>query len=175
MFKNGFTLLEMIVAIGVFSVAILIAISSFLNLEGIEKKVQAGLEVQTNLRFALEIMAKEIRTGTSYHCSLSPGIEPVSCPSGLGSFSFKNAGGAVIIYRLNAERIEKSSDGGSVFQPLTASNIKVENLKFYAVGAETGDDIQPRVLINMKASSPTRSGENAFGFQTMVSQRKPAP
>ena len=48
MFKNGFTLLEMIVAIGVFSVAILIAISSFLNLEGIEKKVANSILIKVN-------------------------------------------------------------------------------------------------------------------------------
>ncbi len=170
MHKKGFTLLEMIVAIGVFSVAVLIAVSSFLNLESVEKKVQAGLEVQTNLRFALEIMAKEIRTGTSYHCSVDSGTDPVSCPAGLDYFVFKNAGGSTIIYRRNSDRIEKSSDGGATFQPLTASNVKVENLKFYAVGAETGDDIQPRIIINMKASAETRLGQNAFGFQTMVSQ-----
>lgn len=173
--NKGFTLLEMIVAIGVFSIAILISIGAFLNLENAEKKIQADIETQNNLRFALEIMSKEIRTGTSYHCSLNPGVEPIDCPSGLNSLAFKNTSGQTIIYRQNSNRVEKSSDGGAFFQPLTASNITVENLKFYVVGALTGDNIQPRVLIGLKAIGQIGRAQSEFVLQTAVSQRKPAP
>lgn len=168
-------MLEMIVAVGVFSVAILISISAFLNLENVEKKIQADVETQNNLRFALEIMSKEIRTGISYHCSLNPGVDPIDCPSGLNSITFKNTSGQTIIYRQSLSRVEKSSDGGVSFQPLTTSNITVESLKFYVVGAPTGDNIQPRTLISLKATGQIGRAQSEFVLQTAVSQRKPAP
>ena len=175
MLNRGFTLLEMVVAVGVFSVAILLATSSFLSLQNSEKKIQSAVNIQNNLRFAMEVMAKEIRTGGAYHCGTDPGTEPLDCLSGSSSLTFKNALGQTVIYRKIDSSIQKSSDGGIIFQPLTSSDIKVDELKFYVVGALLNDDIQPRVLINIKSSGQVGTGLNEISLQTSVSQRKPAP
>lgn len=159
--NRGFTLIEMIVALGIFSVAIVIAVSTFLNLQDAERKIQGKLTVVDNLRFALEIMAKEARTGTAYGSSGS-------------SFSFTNVNGLAVVYRLNAGQIEKSLAGAS-FQPLTAGDITVEDLDFYVRGAPSGDNIQPWVLISIKAFAETKGAKESFSLQTSVSQRKPAP
>ena len=172
---TGFTLLEMIVAIGVFSIAVLIAVSSFLSLQSSEKKIQSSVNIQNNLRFALEIMAKDIRTGESYHCGADSGVQPLDCPSGASSLTFKNTLGQTVIYRKINSSIQKSSDGGVVFQPLTSSDITVDDLTFYVVGAPSNENLQPRVLITLKASSLVGASINEFNLETSVSQRKPAP
>lgn len=175
MFKNGFTLLEMIVAIGIFSIAVLFSVSSFLSLQSAEKKIQSSVNVQNNLRFAMEIMAKEIRTGELYHCAEDLGVQPLDCASGDSSLTFKNTAGQTVIYRKINSGLHKSSDGGVVFQPLTSSDITVDDLKFYVNGAPSNDNLQPRVLITLKASGRVGVSEIVYNLQTSVSQRKPAP
>ena len=171
----GFTLLEMIVAVGVFSIAVLLATSSFLSLQNAEKKIQSSVNVQNNLRFAMEIMAKEIRTGELYHCGSDSGVQPLDCPSGSSSLTFKNTLGQTIIYRKINSSIQKSSNGGIVFQPLTSSDITVDDLKFYVIGAPSNENLQPKVLIALKASGRIGASVSEFNLQTSVSQRKPAP
>ena len=171
----GFTLLELIVAVGVFSMAILIAVSAFLSLQAAEKRTQAFINLQNNLRFALEIMAKEIRTGELYHCGDEGGTEPLDCLSGASALTFKNALGLTVIYKKLGSSIQKSSDGGTIFQPLTAKDITINDLTFYVVGSPAGDNLQPRVIITLKASSPVGGDTKELSLQTTISQRKLAP
>lgn len=172
----GFTLLEMIIAVGVFTLAIFIAVSSFLTLQAAEKKIQLEANLQNNLRFALEVMAKEIRTGTSYHCGADSGTEPRDCTSGDDeSLTFINALNQSVIYRKIGDSIQKSSNGGTDFQSLTASGIKIDDLSFYVIGSLLDDDIQPRVTITAKASGKIGGEQKVVVLQTTVSQRKPAP
>lgn len=173
--KRGFTLIELIVALSVFSIAIFMATSTFLNLQNAERKVQNEVNLQDNLRFGLEMMAKEIRTGRDYHCGLSAGVLPLDCPAGDLSLTFQNAQLQSVIYRQIDNRIQKSVDGGAVFQPLTSVGVLIEDLTFYVSGAASGDNIQPRVLISVKASVQTKETQKELSLQTLVSQRKLTP
>ena len=66
--KAGFTLIEMIVSLGVFSGVITIAIGALLMLVAANDQLQGEQSVMTNLSFALDSMTREIRTGTDYYC-----------------------------------------------------------------------------------------------------------
>ncbi|MCA9359669.1 prepilin-type N-terminal cleavage/methylation domain-containing protein [Candidatus Kaiserbacteria bacterium] len=66
--QKGFTLIEMIVSLGVFSVVITIAVGALLGLISANEQLQAEQSVMTNLSFALDSMTREIRTGTNYFC-----------------------------------------------------------------------------------------------------------
>lgn len=66
--QSGFTLIEMIVSLGVFSVVITIAVGALLILIANSKQLQKEQGVMTNLSFALDSMTREIRTGTKYYC-----------------------------------------------------------------------------------------------------------
>lgn len=68
----GFTLVEMIVALAVFSVVITIAVGALLSLIASNEQLQNEQSVMTNLSFALDSMAREIRTGTNYFCDSRP-------------------------------------------------------------------------------------------------------
>lgn len=70
--QSGFTLVEMIVALAVFSVVVTISIGALLMLIVTNQQLQAEQSVMTNLSFALDSMTREIRTGTRYFCAEGP-------------------------------------------------------------------------------------------------------
>lgn len=70
--QHGFTLIEMIVSLGVFSIVVLAAVGALLMLIGTNRQLQGEQSVMTNLSFALDSMTREIRTGTHYFCDSRP-------------------------------------------------------------------------------------------------------
>lgn len=64
----GFTLIEMIVSLGVFSVVVTTAVGAMLVLISTNQQLQAEQSVMTNLAFALDTMTREMRTGFNYYC-----------------------------------------------------------------------------------------------------------
>jgi prepilin-type N-terminal cleavage/methylation domain-containing protein len=73
----GFTLIEMIVSLGIFAIVVTTAVGAMLMLISNNQRLQAEQSVMTNLSFALDTMTREIRTGFNYYCdeelSLSSG------------------------------------------------------------------------------------------------------
>ncbi len=65
---RGFTLIEMIVSLALFSIVITISVGALLVLVGTNEQLQGEQSVMTNISFALDSMAREIRTGTAYYC-----------------------------------------------------------------------------------------------------------
>jgi prepilin-type N-terminal cleavage/methylation domain-containing protein len=67
--KNyGFTLVEMIVSLALFSVVAVIAIGALLKVIDANDKAQSIQSSVTDLNFALESMSRDLRTGTDYTC-----------------------------------------------------------------------------------------------------------
>lgn len=66
--KQGFTIIEMIVSLAIFSFVITIAVGALLMLMSANKQLQGEQSVMTNLSFALDSMTREIRTGTFFYC-----------------------------------------------------------------------------------------------------------
>lgn len=69
---SGFTLIEMIVSLALFSVVITISVGALLTLIASNRQLQDEQAVLTNLSFALDSMSREIRTGTSFYCDSRP-------------------------------------------------------------------------------------------------------
>lgn len=170
----GFTLLEMIVSLGVFSTAILIILGSILSISNIQKKTINLQAVEDNLRFAADVMSREIRTGSVYNCE--GGDSASDCPAGSPIFAFDSIDGGRIIYRWNAvnKSIEESEDNGSNYYPITGSDLKIENLTFRVFGAEYLDSKQPRVTMTIKAFAGEEKAKtrSEFNIQTTVAQRE---
>lgn len=177
--NTGFTLIEMIVSLGVFTIIALISTGSFLIVLGAQKKSISSGNVQENLRVTLEMMAKEIRTGTSYYCGSSKndfgsGSDTQDCLNGGPAFTFYFIN-KTVIYRVNNQRIEKSTDGGLIFSVITFPEVKIDNLTFYVTGSTIiSDTAQPKVTIVLKGSMDmgSKTSESEFNIQTTVSQRR---
>ncbi len=67
--QSGFTLIEIIVSLALFSVVITIAVGALLILIASNRQLQNEQSVLSNLSFALDSMTREIRTGTNYYCA----------------------------------------------------------------------------------------------------------
>jgi prepilin-type N-terminal cleavage/methylation domain-containing protein len=159
--QKGFTLIEIIVAIGIFTAVITMALATFLNISNIQRKAGALRAINDNLNFSLELMSREIRSGKDY------------CPSfscSISSFKFTNSQGEDIVYGLNNFSIERSVNGGSPLR-LTSPEIKIDNLEF--IVPLQAESPQPRVTIILNGSSvDLKAGEVKLNIQTTISQRK---
>lgn len=202
--KNGFSLLELIVAMGVFSVAAVVVVGSFISLLDAQRRAIANQVAMDNIRFALESMTKEIRTGINYRNLCAPlgyipknGVRPFPC----SSIEFTNAKGQQVIYRwrnVGGESvIDKAIDSTlsfscrdnladplhnacgvlDGFNPITDSRVRIDDLNMYIIGNQTGDNMQPYALINIQATvNPGRPrSETTLALQTAVSQLRIQP
>ena len=124
----------------------------------------------------MEGMTRTIRVGTDYQCQV-----PDCATQGSTRIEFEESGGDPndsgdnILYQLNGNQIERSSNGGATFVSVTAPEVVVESLRFYVDGAgPTPDQEQPSVLIvvNGRAGISDRA-QTDFSIQTFVSQRLP--
>ena len=162
--SSGFTLIELIVALGVFMVVMTITLSAFLNLMDIQKKTEAFRKVNDNLNFAMEAMMREIREGTKY------------CPSGCasGTLSFTNKDGDAVKYEWDeTEKYIKRTKGSDESLRMTSDGIKIISLSFLVKGNGAGDNQQPLVTISIRGESGEKEKlKSSLDLQATVSQRK---
>ncbi len=186
-------MVELIVAVGLFTTVMFIATGALLSIVALNKKAQAQQSAINNLNFALENMARSIRTGSDYRCNSIVDIwggppwqdttkKDCDISSGGGSqIIFESEGGTSSnddnwsYYLLGAGIIAKKGDSASA---ITAPEIVIEDLKFFVTGAENSLGDQPMVLMVVKGyafvgdvgtANPRRVD---FNLQTSASQRK---
>lgn len=173
---RGFTLLEMIVALGIFAIAATLATGSLLSLTDAQKKAFSLQSTYDNVRFSLETMAKDIRTGDIYYCGSDANDLPAAptardCLSGGPALSYKNFPGNLIAYRVSGGRIEKFIDG-VLAGAITSKNVTINSLTFYVLGSLPEDNLQPRITIVIDGIAGSGRSASKFNLQTTVSQRK---
>lgn len=149
---SGFTLVELIVSVGLFSIVVVIAMSAYLALISLDRKARATNDIMTNLSFVMESMSRNIRTGTTFDCGGLGTPVPMNCSGGSNSFSFIDENGQVDTYLLNTtdgtirtcqNTSACTANGATV---LTDPRINVTKLTFYTRGAPRGDGFQPNVI-----------------------------
>lgn len=191
--NNGFTLIEMLVALSLFTIVVTIAVGAFLSLIGASKSVQGEQSVITTLTFVLDSMTREIRTGTNYYCNTSSVLDdpsPVStstvrdCATGSDGLSFMEAGSSVTA-GASSRRIAYYFDTGSATntimrkvgngtpQSIVSEGITVTDAQFFVTGSTrlgTGTDTnQPSVTIILEARDENGATTT---LQTTVTQRE---
>ena len=180
--KGGFTLVELIVSIGLFSIVMLISVGALLALTGANRKAQALQSVMNNLNIALDGMVRSIRMGSDYNgssnCTSNSG-GPKDCTGGTTVFSFEPFGGNPTdptdqwVYSYSAGRIYKSVQGGANPIALTSLEITIDSMKFYVVGTQRGDTNQPKVVVTMQgtAGASNLKTKTTFRIQATAVQR----
>ena len=66
--RRGFTLIEIIVSLMIFSIVVLVALSALVKIIDANKKAQTLQDSVINLSFTLESMSREMRSGSDYYC-----------------------------------------------------------------------------------------------------------
>lgn len=162
--SKGYTLIELIVAVGLFALIMTLSSGAYLLMIGLNRQAQGIATGINNLSFALETMTRTIRTGTNYSCN---GSGP--CPNGGVNFSVKNTNNTLVNYALS---------GGVITQngvALTDSSVNVSSLMFYVSGTATtlaGDYTQPHVTIIVSGTVSSGPGKTeTFAVETGATMR----
>ena len=193
--KKGFTLVEMMVAIAVFSIVMVTAMSALLNVIDANNKARSLKTAVNNISFALDGISKDMRVGTDYKC----GTVITSMPSSVALECTNDTGGKIIgyrspradldgsgnrkyaYYRFKSPQIEECLEKGSVvtcadgdFNPITSGEVTLTKTVFRVLGVESPDvsTTQPRMIITVSGEAGAKEKiKTRFDLQTSVSQR----
>lgn len=196
--KSGTTLLELMVAISLFTVVVLIATETFQSVMAGQQNAIAAQNTQESMRYFLEMMSREVRTAmgtnsgtlcydeTPADNALSGGefkvfnVSDSTGPVDEGrALHFRNKEGECVTYKLDGGRIvvsRKEEDGTLIFEGnITPDEIAVSDLFFYVVDDEvdTFHSLQPIVTVRLNAESGISKQifKNKMSIQTSISSR----
>src|SRR3989344_1873791 len=173
---KGFTLVEMIVSAGLFSVVMLVSVTALLSLVDANRKTQALHSVMNNLNIALDRMV------SVYHCGGGEYSLALDCErNGDIVLAFEAFGGNrgdagdqwVYLYDASTRRIYKSEDSGQNSIAVTSPSVTIDSMKFYVIGTTPGDTTQPKVVISIKgtAGADKVKTRTTFHIQATAVQR----
>ena len=175
---TGFTLIETIVATGLFALLALTAVSIMLSVVKAQTSVQRIQSAIDNIRFSLELITKEMRVGTGYRL-----VSPNECgDAGTDEInfvtSFPPAERRYFIQANRLMRIKKSSailsSDCSSAVPFTADEVRIDRFRVLVRGASAGSsDGQPWAVFNLKITALDPKGVSNFSMdlETSVARR----
>lgn len=199
-FGGGFTLVELIVSMALFIIVVFITTSAFLTLATLSKKASTTRIAMDNLSIAIEMMARNMRTGYTYHCdgdlstsysasdlkgngfmnndgTPSATFSAKDCPGGLPYIAFESADGDLMFFRLDNDNSVRMARGiENQTNTITSSDIFIDTFKVYVIGADnsSGATNQPRVNIVVQGTTGTDPRtQSKFSIYTSVTQRAP--
>jgi prepilin-type N-terminal cleavage/methylation domain-containing protein len=178
---KGFTLIEMLVSVAIFSVVMVIALGALLAMAESDRKAQTLKSIINNLNFSLDAMTRSMRTGLNYHCDIGVGTVTATrdcAGTAATSIAFLASDGQTVRYcRGNGSTCSTTgtailvSKGAAAFAPITASEVLITNLQFYVTGAESAE-LQPHVVMLLSGNVLVGEFQNStFDLQTSVTQR----
>lgn len=178
----GFTLVEALVAMSIFTIILLSTVDMMLIVIKAQDTTSRIQAITDNARASLELITKEMRTGIGYQ--MNHICTPPSLP---GEIHFESTSGKRVyyfdpvthaIYRaINiditspAQCFDALATGPQPFQPFTSPEVVVETFAFQLYGAAPGSsDGQPVVAITMKIK-PSGALGAPVSVQTSVTRR----
>lgn len=171
--NRGFTLIESLVAVGLFGLIISVAVGGFVKALRTQSQVTALLAANGNASLAIEQIAREIRTGYNFKKCASPNLQFGFCED----LEFTNSSGRAVVYEVDSDNgrgfIAKSEDGGVPVR-VTADNVDVKYMDFYMEGERKGDGEPPRITVSIGVAPGGGSvGEMSITrIQTTISARQ---
>jgi prepilin-type N-terminal cleavage/methylation domain-containing protein len=178
--KKGFTLLEIVVAMGIFTVTMLVCTQIFQMILRGQQNTISSQNIQENFRYALEVMSKEMRDAqypvdtcfnngpddnfNTFSACMENSDNPVGGARkgvGLGRrLIFRNKHGECVRYRLDSATgqilITRKIEGLYEKElPITPSNIKVTSFQVFVDDNDPDADpdifAQPTATLNLTA------------------------
>lgn len=197
---RGFTLVETMVAVGLFAIVTTITSSAFLVMVNADRLSRSVRIATDNLSLALEDMSRRIKTGSVYNCDGVTLSGTQDCVTGgtRSLFSFNDQNGVRTVYRRGVGPGPVISDpnlisgcGGDIYtstqgcilravspdgpRVVTSHEIDIKALTFFAEGTTIGggDIVQPYVVLLMEGLvQGSQAVKTQFKMETMVTQRQ---
>ena len=179
--QGGFTLVELMVSLAIFSIVITISIGTLLVMIDVNAKAQALYSSTTNLSFALDSIAREVRTSYAYNCQTT--FENDGIPNQGATQNCSTGGGQLLAfiresdneqsgYRKSGSSLERYQDGSWI--PITSEqDVIIEVFDVTVQHAGVGDGEQPTVDIFIQGK--VNNGldvDTDFSIQTHIVSRQ---
>jgi prepilin-type N-terminal cleavage/methylation domain-containing protein len=180
--NKGFTLIEMMVSIAVFSVVMVTAMGALLSVIDSNNKARSIKTAVNNISFALEGISKKMRMGTDYACGTDgSNTSQGDCTDGTADIiSFKVKDGEYIFYKFDEQIMSCISTiqgrCSGTYSLLTSPEVILDKVIFYVLGVTDSKNpavtrTQPRVIIVIKGTAGNRvKTQTTFDLQTSISQ-----
>ncbi len=181
-YKNdlkGFTLLEMVVGMGVFALILLGITGIFQNVIQGQARAISSQTTQEAMRYAMEVMAKEMRMAQKDFDGLCNNGESGSVfyvnPAG-DELYFRNEYDECVSYinsansRLQISRVPVDSYAGTgshIYYDITPDELRVSNLEF----GETGDEQEAITVVMTLNTYNAYFIQSRMDIQTTISNR----
>lgn len=163
--NHGFSLIELIVAIFIFSLLALVAGGSFVSTLNLQRRALNIKRAEENGRFVLELMSRELRVANPISS-----LDAV-CPSpGSSVLRFQHPVNGDIEYSLIGDSVHRLVNGTDT--TISNPDVKITRLNFCLSGNDGNDGRQPKVaiLLSLRAGEGQREEAN-LDLQTSVSPR----
>jgi prepilin-type N-terminal cleavage/methylation domain-containing protein len=170
---RGFTLIEIIVSTGLFSVVMLVSTAAYLTIITLDKEARATNELVSNLSFAVDSISRNIRTGKNYSCA---GVGNGTC----SQFTFSDSQNQKVTYLMKGNTVaqcvfpESSTQlcSATIAVSLTDPRITVNSLIFHVRGVGVSDALQPQAIMSIRGTTLSTRGRTVqFTLQTSATQR----
>ncbi len=179
---GGFTLVELLIAVALFSVLVTIAVGGFIQAMRTQRQVAALVAANTNINTALEQMAREMRTGRSFCANeTDPAVAnsdfvcPPPAPPGSRSLAegvcFVTAFEEAVVYRwdsasssvrrgvstLDPSDRDACNDAAMRSQSITGDNVRVNyfDVTFFGHHRDAAAPYPPRLTVVVGISPKT--------------------
>lgn len=199
--RDGFTLIEVLVSVGLFVIVMMVSLTVILSIVDGNKKSQAINTVVNNLNSSIDSMVRDMKTGTNYQCAgtNSTGDPVLTIPSGLKSaanycppsvgtpLSAINFVSTITGSERSVRYQYKPQSGsitGSIVKEvcttsctglqtsITSSEINITDMRMYVKAPPAGGQSQPGIFIIISGTAKINATTvSDFHLQTYVSQR----
>jgi|SRR3989344_6004257 len=163
--KQGFTLVEMLIALAIFSTVVVVGIGMMFAVLNVQKRIIFLRRVHDNVRFTIESMSRELRTAITV-CATTD-LELIN--NGKSGIKFTNARGKDVVYfydeTSSPKRIERYAgadgtecdygdypDDRSPSCSITDQSISIDGFDLASSGFASNNE-QPRIRIVMRATA----------------------
>ncbi|MEA3344509.1 MAG: prepilin-type N-terminal cleavage/methylation domain-containing protein [Patescibacteria group bacterium] len=174
--NKGYTLVEVLVSIMIFSIISVAAFSIFSSAIRIQKYSLASQQLLGQTSYAVEYMSRAFRMAKRAEDSncIDVNTNYENPQHNDTKIKFITYNGECVQFYLDNKQLKMNKDAELAI-PLTSDNFEVTNLKFEIVGEESillGDDNQPKVTLFMEIEGKGSSDfQPKMKIQTTLSQR----
>ena len=147
--QNGFTLVEVMVAVGLFVVVAITSVTAVLSVTATHKRTREYRQALDTVNFLIEDMARNIRLGSNYHCNeniqadieastISDLDKPEDCPGGSSALSFEGQNGDSgdnadqVAYMVGVKEsagltiLKKNQDSATALHQILPENVSID-------------------------------------------------
>lgn len=189
MSPRGFTLVELIVSVTIFTAVATIAVGALVTLDNASRESRAMRIIMDNANSAVDSMSRTLRMGVRINCGCNTANDATGnncyftnygqsagvanqCISFYGPTG-QSASMSKVQYRFGSttNSVDRSINGGA-WEQMTAPEVQVTGMNFFVNGSQV-DQLQPIVTMIMRGVAHASRKSTPFSIEASVSPRTP--